>query len=71
MTNTMLNTGIKYFGSKIMLSSSGDSITDLALKEGFCAQFWLAGAPANSWAIDHLLSVAEKRLAEARGGLIS
>lgn len=40
-----INTGIKFFGQKILIESTGDRRTDRAFKETFCEMYGLSGPP--------------------------
>ncbi len=46
MTENNINTGIKFFGLKVLLESSGEREIDKAARDVFKDSYWLAVVPA-------------------------
>ncbi len=56
----MINTGIKFFGLKVLLESSGNPEVDEAAKSTFKDSYWLASADASRVDVRKMLEWSQK-----------
>ncbi len=60
MNNRIINTGIKFYGIKVLLESTGEPEIDRAARDVFKDSYWLAGVPAINWNVRLLLEWSQK-----------
>ncbi len=58
--NKIINTGIKFFGLKVLLESSGSPEIDKAAKSTFKDSYWLASVDANRFDVRKMLKWSQK-----------
>lgn len=61
LTENTINTGIKFFGLKILLESTGDKEIDKAAKTAFDAAYWVASPPASRPDVRLMLEWSKRR----------
>lgn len=65
--NKIINTGIKFFGLKILLESTGDKETDKAAKTAFDAAYWVASPPASRPDVRKMLEWSQEQQQGQKG----
>ena len=60
MTGNQINTGIKFFGLKVLLESSGIPEIDKAAQSVFKDSYWLASADASRVDVRKMLKWSQK-----------
>ncbi len=68
--NKIINTGIKFFGLKVLLESSGSPEIDKAAKSTFKDSYWLASADASRVDVRKMLAWSQitKPVKEQKAG---
>jgi len=71
MIENTINTGIKFFGIRVLLESTGDKEIDKAAKEAFGFGYWMASLPVSRPCIRKMIEWSKRSRNKGQEGLFT